>query len=146
MLKIVFKLCCCLGFANHDSQTKKTTSWTYIRLFTVHSTVCPIYARANHTIKKPRERTYVIIILWLRSMLVLSSTLGELAYIFNTYLFKNFFRQSCTPPYLIFFVFGQGQELSLLIIHGLQKVPVTKLSFNKKANKLSTILEDSSWQ
>ena len=48
MLKIVFKLCCCLGFANHDSQTKKTTSWKYIRLFTVHSTVCTIYARANH--------------------------------------------------------------------------------------------------
>ena len=128
---------------NLDSQTNKLIS-----VLTLHSSVYTLqYVLYIQELSKPRTSQkrgpMWKIILWLRNRLFQIFTLSELAFIYNTYLFTN-----CILETVLVYLYSTTSEfsffdlclleLSLLIIHDLQKKYLSINSLNKQTNKLPT--------
>ena len=91
MLIISFKLSLWLGFVNIESKTNKlqTVHKLHCTLFTVHYQPYEKELSKAET-SQGRRPMWKKTILLLGSRVFLTSTLGELASMFKTYIFKNY--------------------------------------------------------
>ena len=111
--------------------------------------MCHIYKSSLHQKQAKGEDLFEKLFVS-RSRLDLSSTLGELASIFDTYLLKNCFFKivlvtmcSATSQYPVFDKYREDQSLKIMLGGQKKYLSITFLSVNKR-RKYELFLEDSS--